>query len=137
MIREPLEIIEKLSSYSIDNIELDWFTDYLFQHHITVAYRDSLSDKQKLFSGVPQGSILGPLLFLIYFNDVVDIIKNSHIIKYADDTVLCYSGKNIHLSIASWGESIENNDSLKKKDLKNTFFLKKDLENAFFFSSNT
>ena len=91
------------------------FTDYLFQRHITVAYRDSLSDKQKLFSGVPQESILGPLLFLIYFNDVVDIIKNSHIIKYADDTVLYYSGKNIHLSIASWGESTENNDSLKKK----------------------
>ena len=89
------KLIEKLFFYGIDKIELDWFTDYLFQRHITVAYRDSLSDKQKLFSGVPQGSILGPLIFLIYFNDVVDIIKNSHIIKYADDTVLYCSGKNI------------------------------------------
>ena len=39
------KLIEKLSSYGIDNIELDWFTDYLFQRHITVAYRDSLSNK--------------------------------------------------------------------------------------------
>ena len=118
------KLIEKLSSYGIDNIELDWFTDYLFQRHITVAYRDSLSDKQKLFSGVAQGSILGPLLFLIYFNDVVDIIKNSHIIKYADDTVLYYTGKNIQqiedklsediCHLADWFEDNELIINLKK-----------------------
>ena len=47
--------------------------------------------------GVPQGSTLGSLLFIIFANDVVDVLRNSRIIKYADNTVLYVAGSNIEL----------------------------------------
>ena len=46
-----------------------------------------------MLTGVPQGSILGPLLFLILFNDAVDVIEHSSILKYADETVLYVADK--------------------------------------------
>jgi hypothetical protein len=58
---------------------------------ITLALAETLS----ITSGVPQGSILGPLLFLIFFNDITDTIANSKIIKYADDTVIYVADKDI------------------------------------------
>ena len=88
-------LLVKLKAYGVQGTELVWFTDYLFQRKISVSYGDSLSETQYLFTGVPQGSILGPLLFLIYFNDVADCIENSNIIMYADDTVLFLPGNSI------------------------------------------
>jgi len=52
-----------------------------------------MSESFTIMSGVPQGSILGPLLFLLIFNDLTDVVKNSQIAKYADDTVLYVHGK--------------------------------------------
>ena len=52
-----------------------------------------LSESKPLFSGVPQGSILGPLLFVIFFSDIVLKLNQSKIIKYADDTVLFFADK--------------------------------------------
>jgi hypothetical protein len=61
-----------------------------------------------MLSGVPQGSILGPLLFLIFFNDFPDCLKHSKVVMYADDTVIYVNGKE--------KENIEN---LLNQDLKN------------------
>ena len=51
--------------------------------------------KQSLSNRVPQGSILGPLLFLIFFNDITECVQNAEIIKYADDTVLFFPAKDL------------------------------------------
>ena len=74
--------------------ELEWFRNYLFDHHIRVSFDGILSEKRPVFTGVPQGSILGPLLFVIFFNDITDNLIHSKIVIYADDTVIfCESKK--------------------------------------------
>ena len=74
-----------------------------------------VSDPQPIAFGVPQGSLLGPLLFIAYINDLPSVVKNCEIQLYADDTLLFYSSNSIsdiehHLtedlgSIVSWLES--------------------------------
>ena len=53
------------------------------------------SSNQPLFMGVPQGSILGPLLFLVFYNDLTDLETNSRVLKYTDETVIYCSGKDV------------------------------------------
>ena len=54
------------------------------------------SNMNNLSLGVPQGSILGPLLFLIYIDDIVKVIRYGKVIMYADDTTLHVSGTSLH-----------------------------------------
>lgn len=69
---------------------LSWLSDYLNLRQQFVAFNNSHSSSLPVTSGVPQGSVLGPLLFLIYLNDVVEITKNTKVKLrlYADDCVL-------------------------------------------------
>ena len=69
---------------------------YLFCRSQQVSYLGTLSSPQSIFCGVPQGSILVPLLFIVYFNDAANAIVNSKILMYADDTVLFCSHKDIN-----------------------------------------
>ena len=88
-------LINKLSSYGIHGQELNWFTDYLFQRKQQVDLESVHSDEAPIFNGVPQGSILGPLLFILFLNDLPEQLKHSRIIKYADDTVIYLSDKDV------------------------------------------
>ena len=88
-------LLEKLAIYGIKDGELEWFKDYLFSRKVVVAFNSCMSNQQDLLTGVPQGSILGPLLFLISFNDAVEVVEHSSILKYADDTVLYVAGREI------------------------------------------
>ena len=86
-------LIEKLKHYGIRNNALLWFKSYLSNRTQFIQIGDKLSDVGNIKHGVPQGSILGPLLFLIYIND---IIESSNILKFflfADDTTVFYSDK--------------------------------------------
>ena len=81
-------LIDKLRFYGITGKALDWFKSYLQNRKQYVLYGDCTSSMSYLKTGVPQGSILGPLLFIIYMNDIAEVTKKFHFTLYADDTSL-------------------------------------------------
>jgi hypothetical protein len=72
---------------------LIWFKNYLSGRRQFVLVNNELSDSGLVKAGVPQGSVLDPLLFLLYINDITDNLGNLARL-FADDTSLSYSGKN-------------------------------------------
>ena len=85
----------KLKQVGIDGKLLIWIENWISDRIHSVKYRGRISDKVKVKSGVPQGSVLGPILFLIYINDIEDKIK-CDTFKFADDTKLvgCVDDRN-------------------------------------------
>ena len=77
-------------------IALNWFISYLHQRKQFTVYNSICSNIQTTTHSVPQGSILGPLLFLIYINDIVNSLEKLNIILFADDTCLYLSGYNLN-----------------------------------------
>ena len=87
-------LLQKLKTLGLHLQELKWFESYLVQRFQQPLANGIMSDKLEVYCGVPQGSILGPLLFLIYVNDLPRVIKFSTVHMYADDTVIYLSGRN-------------------------------------------
>ena len=83
-------LLEKLNHYGISGISNTWFKSYLTDRQQFVSIGGENSDSTITEHGVPQGSVLGPLLFLIYINDLHQCIKNSISFHFADDTNLLY-----------------------------------------------
>jgi len=91
-------LLIKLQNLGVHGIELEWFAKYLTNHKQYVTLSGKNSSLLSIILGVPQGSILGPLLFLIYINDLPDCnkLKNS---LFADDTMLLDSHDDLNLLI--------------------------------------
>ena len=95
---------DKMENIGIRGIALDLFKSYLADRTQTVAINGNISDEASLSFGVPQGSVLGPTLFLIYMNDLCNLnIPNCKIFSYADDTALIVSGSN-------WTETLKHSE---------------------------
>ena len=102
-------LLSKLELYGMDKEALTWFNTYLTQRKQQVSINDSKSNFETVSCGVPQGSILGPLLFLLFINDLPLYVDNVFADLYADDTTL--------YDIQSSMEQIEENLQLSLNKL--------------------
>ena len=88
-------LIAKLNHYGRREIALDWFKLYLTNRILLTSIEGELSTETTITYGVPQGSVLGPLLFLIYINDLNEAISHSLIRHFADDTNILICNKSL------------------------------------------
>jgi hypothetical protein len=101
-------LLSKLSYYGIRGTSLNWFHSYLENRSQFVSFIDKDSEYKKTICGVPQGSILGPLLFILYINDFSNISQDNQKILFADDTNILYTGPDINSLIPHINSSLDN-----------------------------
>ena len=86
-------LLQKPCHYGVNCKELNWFKSYLTNRQQCVKLNTVISGYLPVTCGVSQGSILGPMLFLIYVNELPNILKQLNTILHADDTNLFYNSK--------------------------------------------
>ena len=88
-------LLKKIEHYGVRGIPLDWFKSYLTNRKQYLSVRGNISETMEVGCGVPQGSVLGPLLFLIYINDLSKVSKKLTFFLFADDTNIYYESQDL------------------------------------------
>ena len=94
-------LLYKMEYYGFRGTVYNWFKSYLNNRKQYVNVDSNRSDLHNIICGVPQGSILGPLLFILYVNDITNTSDVLEFILFADDTTILYSHDNIPSQINS------------------------------------
>lgn len=99
-------LINKLKTFNIHESSLRWFKNYLTRRkHITVV-NGTKSDFANSVCGIPQGSIIGPLLFIMYINDLPSCTSHANVSMYADDTSLDVISNNVDILVESLNQDL-------------------------------
>lgn len=88
---DHMSLLQKLTNVGFTSSAVDWFKSYLSQRTQVTFVGDASSSAKHVPVGVPQGSVLGPLLFIIYINELPSVVNSCEVSFYADDTVIYYS----------------------------------------------
>jgi len=100
-------LMSKLECYGLRGNASLWISDYLRDRKQCIKIGSSLSDVKTLNIGVPQGSVLAPILFLLYINDLVNVSDFFHYVLFADDTTICSSHENFDYLVCNVNTELE------------------------------
>ena len=87
-------LIEKMKKIGLNTNSLEWISSYLENRKQKTKFSKYTSQEEKVTSGVPQGSILGPILFICFVNDMAELFNDCKVCSYADDTQIIVSERN-------------------------------------------
>ena len=88
-------MLDKLTSPGMNRSAVQWFRSYLAMRTQSVCTNGVVSEPQPISFGVPQGSVLGPLLFIVYINDLPLAVQGCSVEFYADDTLVYFASKSV------------------------------------------
>ena len=100
-------ILHKLSKLGLGESSIKWIRSYLQDRKQRTKFKSYISTEETVISGIPQGSIIGPLLFICFTNDLADEFKDCFMVAYADDTQLVVDAKNMNQLKAKIDEVIK------------------------------
>ena len=101
-------LLKKLSHYQIRGITNKWFCSYLTKRKQYVIIGNQVSSLNEISTGIPRESVLGPLIFLIYKNDVYKCMNNFKINHFADDTSLIQSHSSMQIVLRRINKDLSN-----------------------------
>ena len=88
------KLFDRLKNVGVRGNTLRLFENYLTDKKQRVKIDETVSSSQSISTGVPQGTVLGPVLLLIYINEIENMPKYGTVISYADDTIILFTGVN-------------------------------------------
>ena len=100
-------LMKKMYCYGVRGIVLDWFKNYLSNRMQYVSLNNVNSKLLPVTCGVPQGSILGSLLFILFINDITNVSTSTKLIMFADDTNMFFKHENVNQLFANVNKELK------------------------------